>query len=260
MGYFIFERLLYTLEMKLLIFDYDKTLAKPIESLTPAIASELVRLLEKNFIAIISGGRDLNQLDRLLTKYLPIREKELLFHLYLCPWYGNQIYRWNNGYRLIFDAPHMSDIERREIFSVLDNFQWENFGIKRIYGDQIEDRGTFVSINCLGKDVPKEIKEKWDPDKAKRLVIKRALDNAFNNKFDIYATGRNTIDIVSKDNTKADNTIVLAKLIGVPLSDIVYTGDEFTPHGNDFPMLELDQIKINMVNGPEETLEILKRM
>ncbi len=74
----------------------------------------------------------------------------------------------------------------------------KNFGIKRIYGDQIEDRGTFVSINCLGKDVPKEIKEKWDPDKAKRLVIKRALDNTFNNKFDIYATGRNTIDIVSK--------------------------------------------------------------
>jgi len=92
------------------------------------------------------------------------------------------------------------------------------------------------------------------------MIIKRDLDKAFNNKFDIYATGRNTIDIVSKDNTKADNTVVLAKLIGVPLSNIIFTGDEFAPHGNDFPMLELDQIKINMVNGPEETLEILKRM
>ena len=35
--------------MELLIFDYDRTLAKPIESLTPAIASELVRLLENNY-------------------------------------------------------------------------------------------------------------------------------------------------------------------------------------------------------------------
>ncbi len=246
--------------MKLLIFDYDRTLAKPIESLTPAIASELVRLLENNYVAIISGGRDLYQLDKLLTRYLPLINKDSLSHLYLCPWYGNQIYKWDNGYRLIFDAPHMSDVERRDIFIVLDHFDWKRYGIEKVYGDQIEDRGTSISINCLGRDVPKDIKDKWDPDKAKRLIIKRDLDKAFNNKFDIYATGRNTIDIVSKDNTKADNTVVLAKLIGVPLSEIIFTGDEFAPHGNDFPMLELDQIKINMVNGPEETLEILKRM
>ena len=246
--------------MKLLIFDYDKTLARPIESLTSSIATQLARLLETNYIAIISGGRNLNQLDTLLTKYLPLKDQNLLRNLYLCPWYGNQIYKWDNGYRLIFDAPHMSDIERRDIFSVLDHFEWEKFGIEKVYGDQMEDRGTSISINCLGRDVPREIKEKWDPDKAKRLIIKRSLDKAFDNKFDIYATGRNTIDIVSKDNTKADNTVVLAKLINIPMKDIVFTGDEFTPHGNDYPMLELDQIEINMVNGPEETLKILEKM
>ena len=37
--------------MELLIFDYDRTLAKPIESLTPAIASELARLLENHFLS-----------------------------------------------------------------------------------------------------------------------------------------------------------------------------------------------------------------
>ena len=154
----------------------------------------------------------------------------------------------------------MSDVERRDIFIVLDHFDWEKYGIEKVYGDQIEDRGTSISINCLGRDVPKDIKDKWDPDKAKRLIIKRDLDKAFNNKFDIYATGRNTIDVISKENTKADNTVVLAKLLNVSLSNVIFTGDEFASHGNDYPLLELDDITVNMVNSPEETLELIKRM
>ena len=246
--------------MSLLIFDYDKTLAKPIEPPTLEVLKELARLLETNYIAVLSGGRTLDQLNELLTKNLPLKNKDYLTKLLLCPWYGNEIYRWDNGYRLIFKGPAMSDKERRSIFEVLDNFEWAKYGVKKIYGDQMEDRGTYISVDCLGKDVPREIKEKWDPEKAKRLVIKRELDKAFDNKFDVYATGRNTIDVVAKDNTKADNILVLAKLLNIPLTNIIFTGDEFTPYGNDYPVLKLDDITINMVDGTHQILEVLRGM
>lgn len=246
--------------MRLLIFDYDKTLAKPIEPPSKEILVELSRLIKDSYIAVLSGGRNLNQLDELLTKNISLEDRSLLTNLLLCPWYGNEIYKWDNGYRLIFKAPSMLDKERREIFAVLDTFDWTKYGVKKVYGDQMEDRGSYISVDCLGKDVPKDVKENWDPDKANRQIIKRDLDKIFNNKFDVYATGRNTIDVISKDNTKADNTVVLSNLLKVPLKNIVFTGDEFTSYGNDYPLLELDDITINMVNGPEETLELVKRM
>lgn len=251
---------MYTLHMKLMIFDYDKTLARPVQTPDEGILIEIARLLKNNYIAVVSGGRTLTQLDEFLTKRIPVERKDLLKNLLLCPWYGNEIYKWDNGYRIVFKAPTMSDKERREIFAVLDSFDWEKYGVKKIYGDQMEDRGTYISIDCLGKDATAEIKEAWDPEKAKRLVIKRDLDIAFKNKFDVYATGRNTIDVISKENTKADNTVVLAKLLNVSLSNVIFTGDEFASHGNDYPLLELDDITVNMVNSPEETLELIKRM
>lgn len=241
---------MYTLHMKLMIFDYDKTLARPVQTPDEGILIEIARLLKNNYIAVVSGGRTLTQLDELFTKKIPTEDKNLLKNILLCPWYGNEIYEWDNGYKIIFKAPIMSDKEKKKIFSVLDSLNLEKY----------EDRGSYISIDCLGKDATAEVKEKWDPDKTKRLVIKRDLDRVFENRFDVYATGRSTIDIVSKENTKADSTVVLAKLLNIPLSDVIFTGDEFASHGNDYPLLELDDITVNMVNSPEETLELVKRM
>lgn len=75
----------------------------------------------------------------------------------------------------------------------------------------------------------------------------------------MYTAGRNTIDIVIKENTKGDSTLKLAKILNVDLKDTIYTGDEFEPSGNDHPLLSLG-IEVNPIDGPKDTLKVFKRV
>ena len=122
---------MYTLHMKLMIFDYDKTLARPVQTPDEGILIEIARLLKNNYIAVVSGGRTLTQLMNYLLKNSN-RDKNLLKNILLCPWYGNEIYEWDNGYKIIFKAPIMSDKERKD-FSVLDSLNLESMRIEGLY-------------------------------------------------------------------------------------------------------------------------------
>lgn len=153
---------------KLLIFDYDKTLAEPAEKPSEEMQRELARLLETNYIAVMSGGRSRKDLEVLLADDLPVKSKDALRNLYLCPVYGNKIYQWDNGYKLIAKSMEMSEEDKQYIMSRLKDIKWEEFGLPVIELDQIHYRDTSVSVVCLGKDIPKEIRESWDPDKVKR--------------------------------------------------------------------------------------------
>ncbi len=51
---------------KLLIFDYDNTLAQPVSVPPNEILFEVARLLKENYLAVISGGRTLEQMKSCL--------------------------------------------------------------------------------------------------------------------------------------------------------------------------------------------------
>ncbi|HQA99251.1 MAG TPA: HAD-IIB family hydrolase [Candidatus Dojkabacteria bacterium] len=246
---------------KLLIFDYDGTLAKPVSKPSKKILDEIARLLQGNYIAVMSGGRTIEQLNELLIRKIPLKKTSLLKNLYLCPLHGNRIYKWNNKeYRLIYSANDMTSEEMIYIFNILSEIDWNSFNLGEITKERIKYKGHVVSIDFLGDSASNKEKEEWDPDKKRRNVIKEDIDKLLKYRFDVYATGRSTIDIVDKGNTKADNTRKLAKMLGISLKNVVFTGDEFGKHGNDFPLLELDDIQINITKGPEETLAFLKKL
>lgn len=246
--------------MRLLIFDYDMTLAFPASEVPTDILYEIDRLLCSNYVAIISGGRTLGQLLDLLVSHLPIESNSFLGNLYLCPSYGNMIYSLNDGPQLIYKAENMRIEDKKYILDIINQIEWKNFDIPDVKGQQINDRGSFISINCLGKDASREIKEIWDPEKVRRRKIKKELDRVFKGRFDVFASGRTTIDIVSDGNRKVDNTKRLAKMLNISLRDVVFTGDEFEPYGNDFPILELEDVTVNITTGPEETLKYMRLM
>lgn len=75
-----------------------------------------------------------------------------------------------------------------------------------------------------------------------------------------FASGRTTIDILAKGNNKADNTQRLAKMLDIPLKNVVFTGDEFQVYGNDYPLLSLEDIKINIIQNPQEALTAVRKM
>ncbi|NLB12182.1 HAD-IIB family hydrolase [Candidatus Dojkabacteria bacterium] len=245
---------------KLLIFDYDKTIAPPNEKPSKEMHDELVRLLKTNYIAIMTAGRTYEQLIDLLVNNLNLPEPNLLRKLYLTTSYGNLIYEWDGEYTKIYDGKHISLEDKEYIMNILKKIDWNIFEIPYIYGEQIEDKGTSFSISCLGLDAPRELKGAWDPTHGKRKKIKEILDTEVRDDFDIYVTGRTSVDIVPKDKTKLENTKRLAQMLNIPLQDVIYAGDEFEPYGNDYPVLSLKDVRVIVTTGPEETLGFIKEM
>ncbi len=239
---------------KLIIFDYDNTLAKPVSVPPDKILTEISRLLKENYIAIMSGGRTLEQMENLFVRNIPIANKESLENLFICPSYGNKMYRWScEGPSLIYETEEMLQEERAIILAALRELEEVEDGISK-------EKDGYIAFACLGKDVSNEEKRRWDPNGSKRLPIKKKLDEILNDKFDLFIAGRTTIDIVVKGKNKADNTVRLAKMLDVPLTNVVYTGDEFQVYGNDYPLLSLQDVQINIIKNPTETLKVLKQI
>lgn len=239
---------------KLLIFDYDNTLAQPVSIPSDDILSQIGRLLETNYIAVISGGRTLEELERLFVRNIPVGNKELLKNLFICPSYGNMIFHWSaEGPNLIYEAEEMVQEDKKKVYEALR-------GVQGLDEKKIKEKGKYMVIDCFGKKGSKEERKAWDPRGIKRLEIQRELNDILKERFNIFVAGRTSVDIVPKDKNKADNTERLARMLNIPLKNVIYTGDEFEVYGNDYPLLSLKDIHINMVKNPEETLEIMKEM
>lgn len=253
--------LLYLLMKKLLIFDYDQTLAPRISPPSEEMLHEVARVLENNYLAVMSGGRTLKQIQNWFVKRTPVKDSQHRNSIFLCPAYGNKIYQWEDGgLGLKYEAEKMDEYTKEYILDALRGIQWTEFGISEITDEQIKKPEIYFSFDCLPIGTSKKVKETWDPEKIKRQPARKELEKVFKKDFEVYATGRSTIDILPKGKNKADNTQRLAEMLDIPLANVVFTGDEFEVYGNDYPLLTIKEIQVNPVKNPEETLEILKNL
>ncbi|MGI6443607.1 MAG: HAD-IIB family hydrolase [Candidatus Dojkabacteria bacterium] len=238
---------------KLLIFDYDNTLATPMSIPTNDILYEITRLLAKNYIAVMSG-RTLKQLNHLFIKNIPTSNIDILKNLFICPSYGNLIYNSNiDKHNLMYKAEKMTEKDVNFIYNTIEMLD----GIEERV---IKEREGYIVMDCLGNSVSNEKRKIWDPDGTKRLEIVNRLDTVFKGRFNLFIAGRATIDIVAKGRSKADNTVRLARMLDIPLKNVIFTGDEFYKYGNDYPILSLKEIQVNIVKNPKETLRVMKKM
>ncbi len=242
---------------KLLILDYDNTVANPKSSPSPATLGLLVKLLENNKVAILTGGRSIKRLKELIILNTELNGSPLLKNLYMCPEYGNIIFTWDNDWFVVYESPDITERALRGIERILRRMKWKKYILTKTSKKRIYDKGSVISINCLGNDATDEEKENWDKSGENRKGIKKELEKKLGRKYDIFITGRNTIDIVPKGTNKADNLLRLLDITSTKIEDSIYIGDEFNPDGNDYPILSLN-IKIYQVKDPSETESILR--
>lgn len=242
---------------KVIILDYDNTLAKPKSSPTDDSLSVLRTLLDSKRVAILTAGRSIKGLRELLTSKIADDNSYLLKNLYLCPKYGNSIFSWEKDWFVLYEAKSIDSKEKRVIEKIVKKLNWKKY-VEKSSKQRIHDKGPVISINCIGNDATEEEKESWDPDGIKRMGIKEDLLERLGSDYEVYITGRNTVDIVPRGMNKADNVLKLLELISESSNDCVYIGDEFNPNGNDYPILSLG-IEVHKVDNPEETKEILNR-
>jgi len=238
---------------KLIVFDLDGTLAESKSSLDAEMAGLLHDLLEIVKVAVISGG-DWPQFEKQLLSNLPHDER--LANLSLLPTCGTKFYQYSGDWKKLYEEDFTKD-ERAKILSSLKKaLEAAGFKFAKIWGEQIEDRGSQITFSALGQQAPLEDKNKWDPDYAKRKKIKAILDTLIP-EFSVLIGGSTSIDITKPGIDKAYGIGKLRDLLGVSIRDMIYIGDALYVGGNDHAA-ETAGVDCISVKDPNETKRVIQ--
>jgi phosphomannomutase len=233
---------------KLIVFDLDGTLALSKSSLDTAMSELLHDLLSVVKVAVISGG-DWPQFEKQVLDNLPADDTRE--NLSLLPTCGTKFYQFTSEWKKIYSEDFTHD-EKTKIISCL-KAAVDEVGIKfeKLWGAQIEDRGSQITFSALGQSAPLEEKQKWDPDFAKRKKIKAVLDKSIP-EFAVNMGGATSIDVTKPGIDKAYGIGKLRDKLGIGIDEMVFIGDALFPGGNDYPAKEAGVISIP-VREPNQT-------
>ena len=220
---------------QLIAFDLDGTLAESKQPLLQVTGAALAALLNIAEVAVISGG-DWPQFEKQVIARLP--KSANLARLWIMPTTGAKLYRFREGkwrgiYAALFDQ-----MERTAIIAAIKQaVAGTQLHEDKIWGEQIEDRGTQLTFSALGQQAPLDAKKAWDPDFAKRKALQAVLRKALP-RLSVNVGGSTSIDITQKGVDKGYGLKRLADHSGIPLAAMLFVGDAIYPGGNDYPALQ----------------------
>ena len=244
--------------MKIIIFDLDGTLAESKSAVTPAMVSTLKRLVSRFEIAVISGGAWPQFESQLINRLDLNPEESRRFHMF--PTSGTSFYSNDgSGWNCVYSEVLTPD----EVAKILSAFDvvLQNPGVrmpKRLWGDQLENRGTQITFSAMGQNAPVADKKKWDPTFSKRLTLIEKLMQIIP-EFDIRAGGSTSIDVTHKGIDKRYAIEQIEKHLGFTRDEMVFIGDAIFPGGNDYAVVSTG-VKCIETSGPEFTQMIIERL
>jgi HAD superfamily hydrolase (TIGR01484 family) len=238
---------------KLIVFDLDGTLAESKSSLDAEMATLLSSLLGIVRVAIISGGA-WPQFEKQVLANLPHDER--LKNLFLIPTDGTKFYQYKTGWEKLYSEDFTAGEKEKIIDSLKKAIGLAGFKFEKLWGEQIEDRGSQITWSALGQQAPLEEKKKWDPDFAKRKKIKAILD-PFIPEFSVGLGGTTSIDVTKPGIDKAYGIGKLRDTLGITIAEMIYIGDALFAGGNDYPARKTGALCIQ-VRDPDETKRVIE--
>ena len=255
---------------EIFVFDLDGTLARSKQPVDEEMANLLLRVIRKGSLIIIASGAGYNQFSEqvigpLQTFWEGDCSYGLFRNLIILPLNGSEIYLFE-GLPARWERIMSSDFEEKEKQQIYDAFEeaLSKSGYtqsEKVYGELIEDRGGQITFSALGQEAPLELKEKYDSDQQKRLVIKKHLEFLLPD-FEIRIGGTSSIDINRKGRDKAYGLdLVMRNIIGSDydwfLSKCLYVGDALYEGGNDESIKRL-RIPCHQVKGISDTKALIR--
>ena len=238
---------------KLIVFDLDGTLAVSKSPLDTEMSTLLHDLLGIVKVAIISGGGWPQFVKQILSN-LPHDKR--LNNLSLLPTCGTLFYHFKGDWMKIYSEDFNEDEKKRIINSLKNSLEILGFKIEKIWGDEIEDRGSQITFSALGQQAPIEDKLKWDPDFEKRKKIQLILDKLIP-EYLVRLGGTTSIDITKPGIDKAYGIRKLRDTLGIAIDEMIFIGDAIFPGGNDYPAKEAGVLSIR-IKDPEESKRVIE--
>lgn len=244
-------------KISLLAFDMDGTISVSKTPLDEEISATLAEILRNRKIAVITGA-DLPQLEKQVI--IPLQKVQAnIDNVLLLPTCGSKFFYYVNGKTTKMYSEDLSLDEKSKIFNALEHaINQTGCRPEKIYGEQIEDRGTQITFSAIGQDCPVDIKSTWDPDMTKRKAMKKILDVLLPD-FDIKIAGLSSIDITRKGIDKKYGMMKLIEYTNIPTEEIIFFGDKLVPDGNDYPVIETG-VRCILVQDHHHTNSILREI
>ena len=238
---------------KLIIFDLDGTLAQSKQPLDPRMGEWIGKLLEVCRVAVISGGA-WPQFEKQLLANLP--SAAALERLSLLPTSGTRFLAFDGAWKELY-SEDFAPAEKAKIISALkDVFANSGFAPQQHWGEIIEDRGSQITLSALGQEAPLSAKKDWDPDFAKRKVMKAKLDQLLP-EFSIGMGGSSSLDVTRPGIDKAYGIAKLRQVLGIAIDEMLFVGDALFEGGNDYPARRSGADCIQIA-GPAETQIVIE--
>lgn len=237
----------------LIIFDLDGTLAESKSPLDPEMGILFGRLLSAVKVAVISGGAWPQFEKQMLTKLTSEARLEALSILPTC---GTRFYSYDGTWNERYAEDFTSDQKSKIIAALTSAMESSGFEAEKHWGEVIEDRGSQITLSALGQDAPLDQKKTWDPDFAKRKVIKLMLEKLIP-EFSVQLGGATSIDVTKPGIDKAYGIKKLRETLGVAIKDMLFVGDAIFPGGNDYPA-KTAGVSCIRVRDPDETKRVVE--
>ncbi len=238
---------------KLIVFDLDGTLAESKSSLDADMSALLSHLIGIAKVAVISGG-SWQQFETQLLADLPHDAR--LKNLSLLPTCGTKFFRFAGAWQELYSEDFTAQEKEKIIGSLNKAIGLAGIKPEKVWGIQIEDRGSQITFSALGQLAPIDAKKVWDPDFAKRTKILEILAPSIP-EFSVRMGGATSIDITKHGIDKAYGIRKLRDVLEIAIQEMIFIGDALFPGGNDYPAKETGVVCIR-VRDPSETKLVIE--
>jgi phosphomannomutase len=224
------------MKRRVIAFDLDNTLADSKSPITEQMADLLNDLLEKFQVCVISGGK-FEQFEKQVLNKLRAAPRTLAA-LHIMPTCGTRYFRFDADAK-VWQKVYAEDLtteQRAKIVAALDKgADALGYRATKLWGTQIEDRGSQVTFSALGQDAPVASKQAWDPDGTKKQKLRDYVAKVIP-EFEVRVGGSTSIDVTKPGIDKAYGIKKLIELLVVAKKDVLFVGDRLSKGGNDYPV------------------------
>jgi phosphomannomutase len=224
------------MKRRVIAFDLDNPLADSKSPITGQMADLLNGLLRKFQVCVISGGK-FEQFEEQLLNHLKASPRTLTA-LHIMPTCGTRCFRFDvadKAWQQVY-AEDLTAAQRAEIVAALDKgADALGYRAKKLWGEQIEDRGSQVTFSALGQNAPVTRKQAWDSDGAKKRKLRDYVAKAIP-EFEVRVGGSTSIDVTKPGIDKAYGIKKLIELLDLTKKDVIFVGDRLSKGGNDYPV------------------------
>jgi HAD superfamily hydrolase (TIGR01484 family) len=224
------------MKRRVIAFDLDNTLADSKSPVTEEMADLLNALLRKFQVCVISGGK-FGQFEEQLLNKLGAAPRTLEA-LHIMPTCGTRYFRFDvaaKGWQQVY-AEDLAAEQRARIVAALDKgADALGYRATKLWGAQIEDRGSQVTFSALGQEAPVASKQAWDPDGTRKRKLRDYVAKLIP-EFEVRVGGSTSIDVTKPGIDKAYGIKKLIEVLAVTKKDVLFVGDRLGTDGNDHPV------------------------